>query len=168
MVGESQRGEPLGLFGFGDALTFKPIGESFGRGNSMEFDVEGRRLLTSRDYSGLTQMWDGLTGQRLSEPLLSGKEVKFGHFSPDGQVVITGEHRSTYAWEAASAPLPMPPWFLELAEVSAGQRFNQHGQLEPFRAGDWLALRERLRAVLPAIASADTPYVRILRKYVQQ
>ena len=36
------------------------------------------------------------------------------------------------------------------------------------KTADWLALRERLRAVLRASASADTPCLRILRKYVRE
>jgi hypothetical protein len=37
-----------------------------------------------------------------------------------------------------------------------------------FKPADWLALRERLRGVLRASPSADTPYLRILRKYVHE
>ena len=36
------------------------------------------------------------------------------------------------------------------------------------QATDWLVLRERLRGVRRASASADTPYLRILRKYVRE
>ena len=47
-------------------------------------------------------------------------------------------------------------------------RLNPDGELETLKAADWLALRERLRAVLRASANADTPYPRILRKYVRE
>jgi hypothetical protein len=40
--------------------------------------------------------------------------------------------------------------------------------LETIKTADWLALRERLRGVLRASATADTPYLRILRKYVRE
>jgi len=40
--------------------------------------------------------------------------------------------------------------------------------LETLKPADWLALRERLRAVRRASTSADTPYLRILRKYVRE
>ena len=45
-------------------------------------------------------------------------------------------------------------------------RLNPDGELEALKAADWLALRERLRAVRRA--STDTPYLRILRKYVRE
>ena len=48
----------------------------------------------------------------------------------------------------------------------AQMRLNPDGELETLKPADWLALRERLRGVLRASASADTPYLRILRKYV--
>lgn len=47
-------------------------------------------------------------------------------------------------------------------------RLNADGELETLKAADWLALRERLRAVRRANASADTPYLRLLRKYVRE
>jgi hypothetical protein len=40
--------------------------------------------------------------------------------------------------------------------------------LETLKPSDWLALRERLRGVQRASAGADTPYLRILRKYVRE
>ena len=36
------------------------------------------------------------------------------------------------------------------------------------KPADWLALRERLRGVLRASASADTPDLHILSKYVRE
>ena len=50
----------------------------------------------------------------------------------------------------------------------AQMRLNPDGELETLKAVDWLALRERLRAVLRASANTDTPYLRILRKYVHE
>ena len=47
-------------------------------------------------------------------------------------------------------------------------RLNSDGALETLQAADWLALREKLRAVLRTSANADTPYLRILRKYVRE
>ena len=50
----------------------------------------------------------------------------------------------------------------------ARTRLNSDGELETLKAEDWLALRERLRAVLRASAGTDTPYLAILRKYVRE
>ena len=50
----------------------------------------------------------------------------------------------------------------------AQMRLNSDGELEALEPADWLALRERLRGVLRASAGQDTPYLRILRKYVRE
>ena len=47
------------------------------------------------------------------------------------------------------------------------RRWAEPGRrLETLKAADWLALRERLRTVLRASASVETPYLCILRKHV--
>jgi hypothetical protein len=50
----------------------------------------------------------------------------------------------------------------------AQMRLNSDGELETLKPEDWLALRERLRAVRKAGAAEDTPYLRILRRYVPE
>jgi hypothetical protein len=57
-----------------------------------------------------------------------------------------------------------PDFLRHLAQM----RLNPDGELETIKTADWLALRERLRAVRRANASADTTYLRILRKYVRE
>jgi hypothetical protein len=47
-------------------------------------------------------------------------------------------------------------------------QLNSDGQLETLKPVDWLALREGLRAVLRSSASVDTPYIRILRRWVPE
>ena len=47
-------------------------------------------------------------------------------------------------------------------------RLNPDGELETLKPDDWLALRERMRAVRSASAGPDTPYLRILRRYVPE
>ena len=63
---------------------------------------------------------------------------------------------------------PPPEWFPDFLRYMAQMRLNEDGELETLKAADWLALREKLRAVLHASANADTPYLRILRKYVRE
>ena len=45
-------------------------------------------------------------------------------------------------------------------------RLNSDGELETLQPDDWLALPERMRAVRRAGAGQDTPYLRILRRFV--
>ena len=47
-------------------------------------------------------------------------------------------------------------------------RFNSYGELETMKLDDWLALRERMRRVRRAGAGEDTPYLRILRRFVPE
>ena len=70
-------------------------------------------------------------------------------------------------WNILSPTAGTPPeWFPDFLRYMAQMRLNPDGELETLKTADWLALRERLRGVLRASASADTPYLRILRKYV--
>ena len=50
----------------------------------------------------------------------------------------------------------------------AQMRLNSDGELETLKAADWLALRERMRAVRRVGAGQDTPYLRILRQFVPE
>lgn len=50
----------------------------------------------------------------------------------------------------------------------AQMRLNSDGELETLKPDDWLALRVRMREVRRASAGQDTPYLRILRRYVPE
>ena len=54
------------------------------------------------------------------------------------------------------------------AEVSSAAATESDGELETLKPDDWLALRERMRAVRRAGAGQDTPYLRILRRFVPE
>jgi hypothetical protein len=91
--------------------------------------------------------------------------------SPDGTRIVTASvgdkvaRVGTVLPPSAGSP---PEWFLDFLHYMAQMRLNSDGQLETLKAADWLALQERLRGVLRASASADTPYLRILRKYLRE
>jgi hypothetical protein len=59
-----------------------------------------------------------------------------------------------------------PGWFPDFLRYLAQMRHNSNGELETLKTDDWLALRERMRAVRRANAGQDTPYLSILRRYV--
>ena len=67
-----------------------------------------------------------------------------------------------------SASILLPRLFPDFLHYMAQMRLNSDGELEMLKATDWLALRERLRGVLRASASADMPYLRVLRRYVRE
>jgi hypothetical protein len=62
---------------------------------------------------------------------------------------------------------PAPEWFPGFLRYTAQMRLNSDGELEALNSADRLALQKHLRVVLRANASADTPYLRILRKCVR-
>ena len=47
-------------------------------------------------------------------------------------------------------------------------RLDSDGELETLKPDDWLALQERMRAVRRASAGQDTPYLRMLGRYVPE
>ena len=50
----------------------------------------------------------------------------------------------------------------------AQMRLNSVGELETLKPEDWLALRERMRGVRRESAGQDTPYLRLLRRFVPE
>ena len=50
----------------------------------------------------------------------------------------------------------------------AQMRLNADGELETLKPDDWLALRERMREERRAGEGRDTPYLRILRRFVPE
>ena len=63
---------------------------------------------------------------------------------------------------------PPPDRFPDFLRCLAQMRLNSDGQMETLKPDDWRALRARLRAVRRASAGQDTPYLRILRRFVSE
>ncbi len=98
-----------------------------------------------------------------------GEVVMSAQFSQDGTRIVTWADKTARVWDLLLAGAgPPPKWFPDFLRYMAQMRLNPDGELETLKAVDWLALRERLRGVLRASASAATPYLRILRKYVRE
>ena len=90
--------------------------------------------------------------------------------SPHGKRIVTASlDKTARVWDVLAPSVEPPPaWFPDFLRYLAQMRLNPDGELETLKPADWLALRERLRTVRRASASADTPYLRILRKYVRE
>ena len=61
-----------------------------------------------------------------------------------------------------------PEWFPDFLRYMAQMRLNSDGELETLKLDNWLALRERRREVRRAGAVQETPYLRILRRFVPE
>jgi len=136
---------------------------------SAQFSPDGMRIVTASEDK-TARVWDAATGKSLAT--LAGHEggVISAQFSPDGMRIVTAsEDKTARLWTILPPSAGLPPtWFPDFLRYMAQMRLNPYGELEPLKATDWLALRERLRDVLRANANADTPYLRILRKYVRE
>ena len=91
-------------------------------------------------------------------------------FGPDGsRVLTTSAEKTARIWNIFPPTAgPPPKWFPDFLRYMAQMRLNSDGELETLKPADWLALQERLRAVLHASAGQDTPYLRLLRQWVRE
>ncbi len=138
------------------------------RVNSAQFSPDGERIVTG-SFDKTARVWEAQSGKLLAT--LQGHEslVVGAQFSPNGQrIVTTSEDKTARVWTILSpnAGAP-PPWFCDFLHYMAQQRLNPDGELELIPLADWLALRDRLRQVVRETAAQDTPYLRILRHFVQ-
>ena len=117
-----------------------------------------RRILTSC-WSGTSRLWDAGTGLPLTEWLDAGGGGFSACFDSTGRRIVSGGYVNgiVRVWDTPPAPIPVPPWFLALAEAVAGTRLSTHGNTE-------LVSRRELEVVaqrLPARGSAGDFYERL-------
>jgi WD40 repeat protein len=130
-----------------DARTGQALGDPLkhkGPLNSARFSPDGERVITaSADHTA--RIWSGRTGQPLSDAFTYNDIVTSAEFGPDGlQVVVTSADDRADIWDVPRAPLPLPDWMPGLAELLAGQRFNEHGEVEYEFESGLLKLKEAL------------------------
>jgi WD40 repeat protein len=115
-------------------------------------------------------VWDAATGKSLAT--LAGHEGGVGsaQFGTDGLRIVTASvDRTVRIWTIFPTTTDPPPtWFADFLRYLAQMRLNPDGELETLKTDDWLALRERLRAMRRSSEGQDTPYLRILRRYVPE
>ena len=118
-----------------DAETGKPLGEPLrhqGPVLAASFSPDGRRIVTG-SLDATAQIWDAKTGNPMSDPVRHQGPVVAASFSPDGRRIVTAsEDNTARVWEAETGlAAPLPYWVPELAEMLAGQKINENGQLVP-------------------------------------
>jgi len=85
---------------------------------------------------GAVRVWDSHSGLALTEPLRHEKAVTDVCFDPEGDRVASASADGTVrVWEVPAVPMPVPSWWLDIADALAGQRFNQLGMVEPVSDG---------------------------------
>ena len=152
-----------------DAATGKNLATFAGHENwvmGAQFSPDGTRIVTA-SLDKTARVWEVATGKSLV-----GHEdgVMGAQFSPDGTRIVTASRDKTVRiWTLLPPSAGSPPdWFPDFLRYLAQMRLNSDGELETLKPGDWLALRERMRAVRRAGARQDTPYLRILRPFVPE
>ena len=123
----------------------------------------GKELATLR-------AWDAITSKQTGPINGPRSFLRDAQFSSDGTRIVANSMDGTvHLWDVLPKSAgPPSAWFPDFLRYMAQMRLNSDGELETLKPADWLALRERLRGVLRASANANTPYRRILRKYVRE
>jgi WD40 repeat protein len=155
-----------------DAATGKSLATLAGHESavwSAQFSPDGMRVVTA-SHDKTARVWVAATG-KLVATLAGHKDVLYNaQFSPDGTRIVTASGDKTAAiWHLLPPRAGSPPsWFPDFLRYMAQMRLNSDDESEPLKAADWLALRERMRAVVRESTGQDTPYLRILRRYVSE
>jgi eukaryotic-like serine/threonine-protein kinase len=69
---------------------------------SVDFDADGRRLVTGSD-SGTARVWDAVTGAQLAVAGSASELVLGARFAAQGELVVgVSEHGGVHAWDAAT------------------------------------------------------------------
>lgn len=134
------------------------------------FSPDGTRIVTGSDDCTVS-VWDAVTGKRLETftkvyVIFSGGNRT--QYSLDGTRIVLGDDGGIReVWDVLPPSAgAVPAWFPDFLRYMAQMRLNSDGELETIKTVDWLALRERLRGVMRLSAEQDTPYLRILRRFV--
>jgi dipeptidyl aminopeptidase/acylaminoacyl peptidase len=155
-----------------DAATGKILATLAGHENevlSAQFSPDGSRIVTT-SHDKTARVWDAATGKILATLLRHEDGLKTAQFSPDGSRIVTAsDDKTAHIWTILPWTADPPPtWFADFLRYLAQMRLNPDGELETLKPADWLALRERMRAVQRASAGKDTTYLRILRRFVPE
>jgi WD40 repeat protein/serine/threonine protein kinase len=136
-----------GLCRVWDSRSGRPISQPMRHGAlvwNIQFSADGRRVLTgSEDFSAC--VWDARTGYLLTEPFLHRGRVLRAEFDPLGQQVGTvAQDGILRLWPEPAPPVPVPAWFLHLADAVATRRLSDEDEWERVPPDIFQEVRESL------------------------
>ncbi|MCP5523334.1 MAG: protein kinase [Verrucomicrobiales bacterium] len=118
---------------------------------SAEFGPDGRSVVTASE-DGTARIWDVDSGLSLGEPVRHSGGVKTAAFSPDGRWVVTASGDGTALVSEVWLPgVPVPPWFLDWAEVRLGRRASDGTEISVIPADE----RQRVEQAVAARTGTD-------------
>jgi WD40 repeat protein len=132
-----------------DARTSRPLTAPLrhaGAVLSAQFSPDGQRIVTGSD-DNTARLWDAQTGQPVSEPLHHYAPVSAALFDPTGERILffcSSHSGPAQIWPVPVAPVPVPLWVPEFAELIAEQRFNGDGVLEPNPKFGFQEIKQRI------------------------
>jgi hypothetical protein len=96
--------------------------------------------------------------------------VTSAQFSPDGKRIVTASTDNTARlWTVLPPSAGAPPeWFRGFLQYLAQRQLNQDGELEWIPSAELMAIHDRLAMVVRDSAAAETPYLRVLRRFVHE
>jgi WD40 repeat protein len=113
---------------------------------SMEFSGDGRRLATASS-DGVARIWDVDRGLPLTGSLWHGDEIDSIALSPDGAMLVAASPVGPVRlWDLPRSSLPVPRWFVELAEALGGRRLSADGMIEEVSSDELLAIKQQVLA----------------------
>jgi eukaryotic-like serine/threonine-protein kinase len=123
----------------------------------VRFSSDARRVFTT-SWTSPARLWDSETGRPVTE-WLTTKEPWGATFDPgSGRVIMGATNGIARVWNMPEVPVPVPEWFVDLAEALAGIRLAERGAME-------LAPRQKLKDLVTQIASnaSTNEYERLAR-----
>jgi WD40 repeat protein len=121
---------------------------------SLAINSDASRLLTGNNDNAI-QIWDGLTGKPVGEPLLHQSPVRKAVFGPGGQLALTAcRDHTAWVWELDTrkvkfGPLPIQRTVHALAYSPDGLRFVTASGPQQGTAQLWNAETGAVIATLP-------------------
>jgi WD40 repeat protein len=118
------------------------------------FSCDGSRVVTAARHQA--RVWDAATGLPLSPPFELNSGATVVSFTPDGDNLVSASTNDLRVWDLPCDDRPTAD-LLELAEVLAGARLDQHGGMIPLDLDIWISTWNHLsqRYPAPLVASAE-------------